>query len=34
MRQVIKFTLFCVAVSPLLFAGDYRFVKIDVPNSG
>jgi probable HAF family extracellular repeat protein len=26
-------TLFCVAVSPLLFAADYRFTKIDFPNS-
>jgi uncharacterized membrane protein len=33
MRQIIKLTLFCLAVSPLLFAGDYRFVKINVPNS-
>jgi uncharacterized membrane protein len=33
MRQVIKLTLFCLAVSPLLFAADYRFVKIDFPNA-
>ena len=33
MRQVIKLTLFCLAISPLLFATDYRFVKIDFPNS-
>jgi hypothetical protein len=26
-----KLTLFCLAVSPLLFAADYRFVKIDSP---
>ena len=33
MRQIIKLTLFCLAVSPLLFGADYHFVKIDVPNS-
>jgi hypothetical protein len=33
MRKVIKLTLLCLAVSPLLFAADYRFAKIDVPNS-
>jgi uncharacterized membrane protein len=33
MRQVIKLTLFCLAISPLLFAADYRFVKIDFPNA-
>lgn len=33
MRQIIKLTLFCLAFSPLLFAADYRFVKIDVPNA-
>ena len=33
MRQVIKLTLFCLAVSPLLLAADYRFVKIDFPNA-
>jgi probable HAF family extracellular repeat protein len=26
-------TLFCLALSPLLFAADYRFVKIDFPNA-
>lgn len=33
MRQIIRLTLFCLAVRPLLFAADYRFVKINVPNS-
>src|SRR5256885_14311222 len=33
MRQIIKLTLFCLIVSPLLFAGDYRFVKFDFPNA-
>jgi uncharacterized membrane protein len=33
MRQIIKLTLFCLAVSPLLFAADYRFAKINVPHS-
>ena len=33
MKQIIKLTLLCMAVSPLLFAGDYRFVKIDFPNA-
>jgi len=33
MRQTIRLTLFCLVVSRLLVAGDYRFVKIDVPNS-
>jgi len=33
MRQIIKLTLFCLAVTSLLFAGDYRFVRINVPNS-
>ena len=33
MRQIIKLTLLFLAVSPLLFAADYRFVKIDFPNS-
>ncbi len=33
MRQIIKLTLFCLALSPLLFAADYRFVKIDFPNA-
>jgi len=27
MRQIIKLTLFCLAVTSLLFAGDYRFVS-------
>src|SRR5437660_1659589 len=31
--QVVKLTLFCLALSPLLFAADYRFVKIDFPNA-
>jgi hypothetical protein len=25
--------LLCLAVSPLLFAADHRFVKIDFPNA-
>ena len=29
----IKLTLLFLAVSPLLFAADYRFVKIDFPNA-
>jgi uncharacterized membrane protein len=33
MKQIIKLTLLLLAVSPLLFAADYRFVKIDFPNS-
>ncbi len=33
MKQIIKLTLLFLAVSPLLFAADYRFVKIDFPNS-
>ena len=33
MRQAIKVTLFCLALNSLLFAGDYRFVKIDFPNA-
>ena len=33
MRQIIKLTLLYVALSPLLFAADYRFVNIDVPGS-
>ena len=33
MRQVIKLMLFCLALSPLLIAADYRFVKIDFPNA-
>ena len=31
--QVVGLTLFCLALSPLLFAADYRFVKIDFPNA-
>ena len=33
MRKIIALTLFALAISSLLFAADYRFVKIDVPNS-
>ena len=33
MKQIIKLTLLLLAVIPLLFAVDYRFVKIDFPNS-
>lgn len=33
MRQISKLTAFCLAVSSLLFAADYRFVKINVPGS-
>jgi uncharacterized membrane protein len=33
MRQAIKLTLFCLALSSLLFAADYSFVKIDFPNA-
>ena len=33
MRHVIKWTLLCMAVTNLLFAADYRFVKIDFPNA-
>ncbi len=33
MRHVIKVTLFCLIVSSLSFAADYRFVKIDFPGS-
>ena len=33
MKQIIKLTLLSLAVSPLLFAADYRFVKIDFPNA-
>jgi uncharacterized membrane protein len=33
MRQAIKIMLFCLAVSSLMFARGYRFVKIDAPNS-
>ena len=31
--QVVRLTLFCLALSPLLFAADYHFVKIDFPNA-
>jgi probable HAF family extracellular repeat protein len=30
---IVTLTLFCLGVSPLLCAADYRFVKIDVPHS-
>lgn len=33
MRQIIKMTLPCLAISPLLSAADYRFVRIDFPNA-
>jgi uncharacterized membrane protein len=33
MKLVIKLTLLGLAVSSLLFAADYRFVKIDFPNA-
>src|SRR5262245_55132972 len=33
MRQITKLALVCLVVSPLVFAGEYRFVKSDVPNS-
>ncbi len=33
MRHIIRLILFCLIVSPLLFAADYRFVKINVPKS-
>ena len=33
MRQIIRLILICISVSPLLLAADYRFIKIDVPNS-
>jgi probable HAF family extracellular repeat protein len=33
MRRIIKLTLLFLAVSPLLFAANYRFVKIDFTNS-
>jgi probable HAF family extracellular repeat protein len=31
---IVTLTLFCLGVSPLLFAADYHFTKIDVPDSG
>jgi len=33
MRQTAKMFVFCLALSSLLFAADYRFVKIDFPNA-
>jgi len=33
MRQAFKSTLFCLAFSSLMFAGDYTFVKINFPGS-
>lgn len=33
MRHTIKLTLFCLAFTSVLFAADYRFVKIDFPNA-
>jgi hypothetical protein len=33
MRKAIKLSLFCLVLSSLLLATDYRFVKIDVPNA-
>src|SRR5262245_42704707 len=33
MRRIIKLNLLCLALSPLLLAADYRFVRIDFPNS-
>lgn len=33
MRQIIKLTLFWLALSPLVLASDYHFVKIDFPNA-
>ncbi len=33
MRQIIRSLLVCLAVSPLLLATDYRFAKIDFPDS-
>jgi probable HAF family extracellular repeat protein len=33
MRQVMKATLLYLALSSVVFAHDYRFVKIDVPNA-
>src|SRR5947209_10220271 len=33
MRQAIKATLFCLALSSLLFAADYHFAKIDFPDA-
>lgn len=33
MPKIIRLVLFLLAVSPLLLAADYRFVKIDFPNA-
>jgi uncharacterized membrane protein len=33
MRHAIKLTVFCLILSSLLFATDYRFVKIDFPDA-
>jgi hypothetical protein len=33
MRHAIKLTVFCLIPSSLLFATDYRFVKIDFPDA-
>jgi uncharacterized membrane protein len=33
MRKAIKLALFCLTLSSLLFAVDYRFVKIDFPDA-
>src|SRR5437660_10177271 len=33
MRQAIKLTLLCLALSSVLFAADYRFTKIDFPGA-
>lgn len=33
MRKTIALALFCLALSSLLFAADYRFVKIDFPDA-
>ena len=33
MQQIAKRFVFCLTLSSLLFAADYRFVSIDFPNS-
>jgi hypothetical protein len=33
MRQIAQVFVFCLALSAVLFATDYRFVKIDFPNA-
>jgi uncharacterized membrane protein len=33
MRQVTKVVTFCLVLNSFLFAGEYRFVRIDVPNT-